>query len=146
MVWVGSGKLGFPENAILGLALGCDLINVGRGAMLAIGCIQAQRCHTGHCPTGVATHNRWLMRGLDPRSKAARLANYFVVLRKELLRIGHACGFEHPALITLDELEILDDHFGSRSARDSFGYDASWRARSPQLQDELEQLMSRSSS
>ncbi len=50
--------------------------------MLAIGCIQAQRCHTGHCPTGVATQNKWLMHGLDPKLKAARLANYLVTLRK----------------------------------------------------------------
>ena len=50
---------------------------------MAIGCIQAQRCHTGHCPTGVATQNRWLVRGLDPTDKGVRLANYVVTLRKE---------------------------------------------------------------
>ncbi|HEU4615082.1 MAG TPA: FMN-binding glutamate synthase family protein, partial [Kofleriaceae bacterium] len=54
-VFIGSGKLGFPENALLALTLGCDMVNVAREAMLSIGCIQAQRCHTGHCPTGVAT-------------------------------------------------------------------------------------------
>ena len=43
-----------------------DLVNVGREAMLAVGCIQAQKCHTGDCPTGVATQNQWLARGLDP--------------------------------------------------------------------------------
>jgi glutamate synthase domain-containing protein 2 len=64
LVFIGSGKLGFPEMALFGFALGCDLITVAREAMLAIGCIQAQRCHTGHCPTGIATHNRWLVRGL----------------------------------------------------------------------------------
>jgi hypothetical protein len=76
VVFVGSGKLGFPQESMLALGLGCDLINVAREAMLAIGCIQAQECHTGHCPTGIATQNRWLMGGLDPTSKAARLANY----------------------------------------------------------------------
>ena len=76
VVFIGSGKLGFPEQALLALALGCDMINVAREAMLSIGCIQAQRCHTGHCPTGVATQNKWLMRGLDPTLKSARLANY----------------------------------------------------------------------
>ena len=49
-VFIGSGKLGFPETALFAFSLGCDMINVGREAMLAIGCIQAQRCHTGHCP------------------------------------------------------------------------------------------------
>ena len=75
VVLIGSGKLGFPADAMVAFALGCDAINVGREAMMAIGCIQAQRCHTGHCPTGVATQNRWLVRGLDPTSKAARLAS-----------------------------------------------------------------------
>ncbi|MDH3719714.1 MAG: FMN-binding glutamate synthase family protein, partial [Planctomycetota bacterium] len=74
VVFVGSGKLGFPESALFAFGLGCDLVNVAREAMLSIGCIQAQRCHTGHCPAGIATQNRWLMRGLDPTLKAARLA------------------------------------------------------------------------
>jgi glutamate synthase domain-containing protein 2 len=42
---------------------------VAREAMLAIGCIQAQRCHTNHCPTGVATQHPWLVRGIDPTSR-----------------------------------------------------------------------------
>ena len=67
VVFVGSGRLGFAESAVLAFALGCDMINVGREAMLSVGCLQAQRCHTGHCPTGVATQSRWLTRGLDPR-------------------------------------------------------------------------------
>ena len=66
VVFAGSGKLGFPETALVAFALGCDLVNVGREAMMAIGCIQAQRCHTNHCPTGVATQHSWLIRGLDP--------------------------------------------------------------------------------
>jgi glutamate synthase domain-containing protein 2 len=126
VVFIGSGKLGFPGAALLGLALGCDMINVGREAMLAIGCIQAQRCHTGHCPTGVATQSPWLVRGLDPTLKSARLANYIVALRKELIGLAHACGVEHPALVPLDALAILDDHFGSRSAREVFGYQPGW--------------------
>src|SRR5205085_8963782 len=85
VVFIGSGKLGFPEAALFAFALGCDTINVGREAMMAIGCIQAQRCHTNHCPTGVATHHPWLVRGVDPTSKAARLANYIITLRKDLL-------------------------------------------------------------
>ena len=70
VVFVGAGRLGFPDAALTALALGCDMVNVGREAMLAIGCIQAQRCHTDRCPTGVATQNRWLMHGLDPELKS----------------------------------------------------------------------------
>lgn len=126
VVWIGGGKLGFPETALLAFCLGADLINVGREAMLAIGCIQAQRCHTGHCPAGIATQNRWLVRGLDPTHKAARLANYVITLRKELTRLSHACGVDHPGLLGSDHMEILDGAFGSRPLREVFGYRAGW--------------------
>ena len=113
VVFIGSGRLGLPEHALVGFALGCDLINVGREAMLAIGCIQAMRCHTGHCPTGIATQNKWLMRGLDPTSKADRLANYVMTLRKELLAVSRACGHSHPSLVKIEQLEILDQHYAA---------------------------------
>ena len=71
VVFVGSGKLGVPDSALLAFSLGCDWINVGREALLSIGCLQTQKCHTNTCPTGVATQNAWLVRGLDPTLKAA---------------------------------------------------------------------------
>jgi len=126
LVFLGAGKLGLPEHALLAFALGCDGVNVGREAMLAIGCIQAQRCHTGRCPTGVATQSAWRQRGLDPTDKAVRCAGYLVGLRHELGRLSRACGVAHPAEVTLEHLEILDGHFGSRPAREVFGYRAGW--------------------
>ena len=108
------------------------MVSLAREAMISIGCIQAQKCHTGHCPTGIATQNRWLMRGLDPTLKSARAANYIVALRKELLRLSHACGVTHPALITTDHFEILDDRFGAVSATEIFGYQSAWRSPNPQ--------------
>ncbi len=121
IVFAGAGRLGFPEQVLLAFAMGCDLVGVAREAMMAIGCIQAQRCHTGHCPTGVATQNRWLVRGLDPTDKAARLANYLVTLRHEVELLTHACGVAHPAEVTLDRFALLDPPFGLREARDVFG-------------------------
>jgi glutamate synthase (ferredoxin) len=125
-VFIGSGKLGFPESALLALSLGCDMINVAREAMLSIGCIQAQRCHTGHCPTGVATQNAWLVRGLDPTLKSARLANYLMTLRKELLSLAGACGHAHPALVPLDQIDIIENSTSTKSARTVFGYQPGW--------------------
>ncbi len=142
VVFVGSGKLGFPETALLAFGLGADMIAVAREAMIAVGCIQAQRCHTGHCPTGVATQNRWLMHGLDPTSKAARFANYVRTLRKELLRLSRACGVAHPALVTSDHIEILDDRFGSTPARELFGYRPEWGHPSAADRELLPGLMS----
>ncbi|HMQ55294.1 MAG TPA: FMN-binding glutamate synthase family protein [Anaerolineae bacterium] len=122
VVLIGSGKLGLPETALFAFGLGCDLVAVAREAMLSIGCIQAQRCHTGHCPAGVATQNRWLARGLDPALKSVRLANYMITLRKELTRLSHACGVPHPALVTTGHFEILDGWYSSATIEDLFGY------------------------
>ncbi len=141
IVFVGSGKLGLPSTALMAFGLGCDLLGVAREAMLAIGCIQAQNCHTGHCPTGVATQNRWLMRGLDPTSKAVRLANYVVILRKELLRLSRACGTVHPALVGPDHFELLTDAVTSVSLHEHFGYKIGWGAPSAEDRAEIQSLM-----
>src|SRR5439155_14876832 len=53
VAWIASAKLGFPDRAVVAICLGADLINIARESMFAIGCIQAQQCHTGHCPAGV---------------------------------------------------------------------------------------------
>ncbi len=111
VVFMGGGKLGFPQEALLAIAMGADMVYVAREAMLSIGCIQAQLCHTGKCPTGVATQNKWLMRGLVPSDKAARFANYITVLRKEILQLCHACGVHHPSMIMTDQFEILQEGF-----------------------------------
>lgn len=106
VVWIGSGKLGFPDRAVVALAMGCDMIAVAREAMLAIGCIQAQQCHTGHCPAGVATQSKWFQRGLNVEDKAKRMARYLKSFRKELLSLAHAAGHEHPAQFTGDNIEL----------------------------------------
>ena len=141
VVFIGAGKLGLPTNAMVAFALGCDTVNVAREAMLAVGCIQAQKCHTGHCPTGVATQNRWLVRGLDPTSKGARLANYVITLRKEILQLTRASGVAHPGLLSGDMIEILDGRFGSATLTELFGYQAGWGFPSEADQREIVQVM-----
>ena len=141
VVFNGSGKLGFPETALFAFGLGCDLISIAREPMIAIGCIQAQRCHTGHCPAGVATQNKWLMRGLDPQLKSTRLANYIVTLRKEILRLSHACGVLHPSLITTDQFEILNEQFSTISATEHFHYQEDWSLPSSEDQESVRHLM-----
>ncbi len=143
VVFVGAGKLGLPDNAIVAFALGCDLISVGREAMLAIGCIQAQKCHTDHCPTGVATQNRWLSRGLDPTLKSVRVANYIKTLRRDLLKVSEACGVEHPALLDADTVEFLDAGSACTTLRSRYGYQPGWRQPSPETREAIVTLMGR---
>lgn len=106
IVWIGAGKLGFPDRAVVALAMGCDLVNVAREAMLSIGCIQAEQCHTDHCPSGVATQNWWLQKGINPTLKSKRTALYLKGFRKELLSLAHSCGYEHPSQFTGKDIEI----------------------------------------
>jgi glutamate synthase domain-containing protein 2 len=122
-VFIGSGKLGFPAKAIMAFAMGADCINVAREAMMAVGCIQAQVCHNNHCPTGVATQNKWRQRGINIEDKAKRTHFYFKNFRKELLEITHACGYEHPSQLTMDDVEFsLGDRNLLKTLADSFGY------------------------
>ena len=140
VVFAGAGKLGMPDNALVAMALGVDLINVGREAMLSIGCIQAQKCHTDTCPTGVATQNKWLAHGLDPALKSVRCANYVKTLRRDLLKVAEACAVEHPALITGDDLELLDG-LDSTTLRELYGYQPAWGLPGQRDQDEIRALM-----
>ncbi len=141
VAFIGSGRLGLPDAALMAFGLGCDMINVGREAMLAVGCIQSQRCHTGNCPTGVTTHKRWRTRGLDPDLKAVRTANYITQLRGELLALARTCGHHHPALIGAGQLELIDGRFGSRPLTEVFDYRADWGVPQGRQRREIEALM-----
>jgi len=106
IIWIGSAKLGFPDRAMLAFALGCDAINIGREAMISIGCIQAQRCHADTCPTGVATQNKWLQAGLNIDIKAKRFSQFLRGFRQELLVLSYATGYQHPAQFTGQDIEL----------------------------------------
>ncbi|WP_229069037.1 FMN-binding glutamate synthase family protein [Actinoplanes sp. DH11] len=141
VVFVGAGKLGLPDNAIVAFALGCDMVNVAREAMLAIGCIQAQKCHTDTCPTGVATQNKWLTRGLDPALKSVRAANYIKTLRRDLLKVAEACGVEHPGLIDTASVEILDGRTAATPLDQVYDYRPGWGLPSKADQSAIAALM-----
>jgi glutamate synthase domain-containing protein 2 len=142
VVFIGSGKLGLPESAIFAFAMGADLVNVAREALLALGCIQAQRCHTNHCPTGVATQSEWLARGLDPSLKSVRVANYITTLRKEILRVSWTCGVSHPSLLTAEQIAMIDGQYQAKNPRDIFHYQKDWGLPSAQDAKEIHRLMS----
>ena len=141
VAFIGSGKLGLPDNALVAFALGADMVNVAREAMLSIGCIQSQKCHTDHCPTGVATQNPWLIRGLDPTLKSVRLANYLQTLRRDLLKVSEACGVPHPGLLDAEAVEILDGNRRGTPLREVYGYEPGWGSLGPDLAREITAIM-----
>lgn len=122
IVFIGSGKLGFPDRSIVAMALGADLINIAREAMLSIGCIQAQKCHTGGCPAGVATHNAWLQRGLDPELNAKRFQAYIETFRKEVAMVTRAAGYQHPGQFTGHDIEMSSGPGQFSTLYELFGY------------------------
>jgi glutamate synthase domain-containing protein 2 len=121
--FIASGKLGFAEKALMAFAMGADSINIAREAMMSIGCIQAQKCHTNHCPSGVATSNKWLQAGIDPQLKSERFYNYHRSLVKEIAEISHACGYEHPSQMTMEDIELsMGDNNRTMSLSKTMGY------------------------
>ncbi|HVD97806.1 MAG TPA: FMN-binding glutamate synthase family protein [Cytophagaceae bacterium] len=124
IVFIASGKLGFPAKAMMAFAMGADVINVAREAMMSIGCIQAQVCHTNRCPAGVATQNKWLQAGIDVTLKSERFYNYVKNLRKEIMEITHACGYEHPSQMTMQDVDVsMGDNNLTQKLNHTYGYD-----------------------
>ena len=91
-----SGKVITAFDVARTIAMGADWCNSARGFMFAIGCLQSQTCHSGHCPTGVATQDPKRMRALVVTDKAERVFQYHqntLAVLKELLA---AAGLSHP--------------------------------------------------
>jgi len=105
---VAAGKLITPARAAWALCVGADFVNTARGFMFALGCIQALRCHTNTCPTGVTTHNRRLQRGLVVEEKYMRVANYAISMNKEIDMIAHSCGCRHARELRREHVRIVE--------------------------------------
>jgi glutamate synthase domain-containing protein 2 len=106
-----SGKITSGFDMARAMALGADWCNAARGFMFAVGCIQAQTCHTGRCPTGVATQDRSRQRAIVVADKAQRVANFHHETLKALAELVAAAGLAHPG-------ELQPHHFMRRAAAD----------------------------
>ena len=93
---IASGRLFSPDRIALALCFGADAVNIARGFMISVGCIQAQRCHDNTCPVGVATTDESLMKGLVVEEKQYRVLNYVVTLRAGLTSLAAAAGLVSP--------------------------------------------------
>lgn len=91
-----SGKLVTAFDIARACALGADWCNSARGFMFAIGCIQAQACHTNRCPTGVATQDPLRQRALVPEDKTARVIRFHKNTLRAVADIVGAAGLSSP--------------------------------------------------
>lgn len=104
---VASGKLVTPSRAAWALCTGADFVNSARGFMFSLGCIQAMRCHTNTCPTGITTHNPLLQRGLVVEAKFQRVANYALGMNREIEMIAHSCGLKHARELRREHVRLV---------------------------------------
>jgi glutamate synthase domain-containing protein 2 len=95
-----AGKIVSAFDIARAMALGADWCNSARGFMLALGCIQAQVCHTGQCPTGVTTQDPLRQRAMVVESKATRVFHFHQNTLKALQELVQAAGLRHPHEIT----------------------------------------------
>ncbi|WP_295500206.1 30S ribosomal protein S16 [uncultured Ralstonia sp.] len=91
-----SGKIVTAFDVARTLAMGADWCNAARGFMFALGCIQAQKCHTDRCPTGVATQDKSRQKALVVPDKAERVHQYHAHTLHALLELTQAAGLQHP--------------------------------------------------
>ncbi|WP_296280791.1 FMN-binding glutamate synthase family protein [uncultured Acinetobacter sp.] len=99
-----SGKIISAFDIASTMAIGADWVNCARGFMFAVGCIQAQSCHTNQCPVGVATQDKERQKALDVPTKAERVFNFQKNTLKALAEMIAAAGLEHPAEIKAHHL------------------------------------------
>ncbi len=108
---IASGKLFSPDRVAIALAMGADLVNIARGFMITIGCIQALKCQSNACPVGVATTDPILQRGLVIDEKKHRAANYVISMREGLFRIAASVGLNSPVHLSQEHV-VYKDEFG----------------------------------
>ena len=104
---VASGKLVTSARAAWALCVGADFINTARGFMFSLGCIQALRCQTNTCPTGITTHSTRLQRALVVEEKYLRVANYANNMNREIDMIAHSCGVRHARELRREHVRLV---------------------------------------
>ncbi|EXT43687.1 conserved region in glutamate synthase family protein, partial [Acinetobacter sp. 25977_4] len=99
-----SGKIISAFDIASTFALGADWVNSARGFMFAVGCIQAQSCHTNQCPVGVATQDKDRQKALHVPTKAERVFNFHKNTLHALSEMIAAAGLRHPSDIKAHHL------------------------------------------
>jgi glutamate synthase domain-containing protein 2 len=111
---IASGKMINPAGVAWALCVGADFVNSARGFMFALGCIQSMKCNKNTCPTGIATHDRTLQRGLVVEEKAERVARYQRGIEQEVAVIAHSCGVAEPRQLRRRHCRVVQPDGGTR--------------------------------
>lgn len=118
-----SGKRITPSEVAIAYCFGADMVNIARGFLFSLGCIQALQCNKNTCPTGITTHDADLMDGLDIDAKAQRVATFAKTMSKEVEMIAHSCGVTEPRQLTRDHARIVTrDEMTTQMLSDIYPY------------------------
>ncbi len=101
---IASGKATSSFDVIKLLSLGADTVNIARGFMLSLGCIQARECNKNTCPVGIATQDKKLIKGLDSNDKKVRVYNYHKNLIHEIREVMAAMGVASTEKLNIDSI------------------------------------------
>ncbi|MGV9712594.1 FMN-binding glutamate synthase family protein [Gordonia sp. NPDC003424] len=99
-----SGKVASGNDIVKRLIQGADYTNAARAMMMAVGCIQSQRCHTNKCPVGVATQDPRRARAIDVVDKAERVYRYQHATVAQAMRLMGSMGISDPAQLSPHQL------------------------------------------
>ena len=117
-----SGKMITSSEVAWALCAGANFVQSARGFMFALGCIQALKCNTNRCPTGITTHDKSLQKGLDPQDKAERVAAYHKNLVHEVNVIAHSCGVSEPRQLRRKHVRVVQGDGRSRPLDEIYPY------------------------
>lgn len=101
-----SGKIATPADVAMALSLGADAVGIARGFLLSLGCIQSLDCHTGSCPTGIATQSKSAQKALDVEAASNRVATYAKALIAETHMIAASCGYNDPTELSPNDVMV----------------------------------------
>jgi glutamate synthase domain-containing protein 2 len=115
-----SGKVATGAHIVMRLIQGADYTNAARAMMMAVGCIQAQLCHTDKCPVGVATQDTRRARAVDVEDKSQRVLHYQQGTVAEAVKMMASMGARDPRELSPTQLRKVVNAWETRSYAELF--------------------------
>lgn len=94
-----AGRILSSFSMVRAISLGADATNAARAFLFSLGCVQALKCNTNNCPTGITTLDPALMAGLDVTQKSYRVFNYHKKTMGAFCELVGAAGLTDPSAL-----------------------------------------------